>query len=181
MQSLCTPCNITWCVCDELETKRQWMLHLVVVCMVNVHCIIASNHPLSLNCVCVAMSMRVVVVHAHKQSCTVVVAVVVVRALWQHEDRQRVLCVMDGCKHTCCSVVALPPKQALLNVIGGTASNRMPLLCCICLCCAVLQSVVGNKTMCAQNNTHKSRACVCVHAVLFACHVSTTTTTQQRW
>ena len=54
----------------------------------------------------------------------------------------------------------LPPKQALVNVIGGTASNPMPLLCCICLCCAVLQSVVGNKTMCAQNNTHKSRGCV---------------------
>ena len=84
------------CVCVmNSKQKGQWMLHLVVVCMVNVHCIIASNHPLSLslslNCVCVAMSMCVVVVHAHKQSCTVVV-VVVVRALWQHEVRQRVLC-----------------------------------------------------------------------------------------
>lgn len=152
------------CVCDELETKRavdvafgggvhgEHALH---------HCTKSSS--LSLNCVCVAMSMCVVVVvvHAHKQSCTVVVVVVVVRALWQHDDRQRVLC--DGWLQThMLQRCRIATKAGIVECDWwhGFQSHalvvlHLSVLCCAAKCCGKQDHV------CTEQHTQIARVCVC--------------------
>ena len=135
------------------------------------HCIKSSS--LSLSTVCVWPCQCVLLLlcihtnnHALVVVIVVVVVVVVVRALWQHEDRQRMLCVCcvcDGWLQThMLQRCYIATKAGIVECDWwhGFQSHalvvlHLSVLCCAAKCCGKQDHV------CTEQHTQIARVCVC--------------------